>query len=77
MRPLLLDVGGRDDLGGEVEPLSEVVESLGGESVVVVLPRELSLDVAARGQRLARLDDEKVAKTGLVGRLIARRLNEN
>ena len=32
---LLLDVGGGDDLGGEVEPLAEVVETLGGEGVVV------------------------------------------
>ena len=72
MRPLLLDVGGRNDLGGEVEPLPEVVETLGGEGVVVVLPRELGLDVAARGQRLASLDDEEVANAGLVGRLIAK-----
>ncbi len=71
MRPLLLDVGGRDDLGGEVEPLPEVVETLGGEGVVVVLPRELGLDVAARGQGLEGLDDEEVANAGLVGRLIA------
>jgi hypothetical protein len=71
MRSLLLDVGGRNDLGGEVKPLSEVVETLGGESVVVVLPRELGLDVATRGQGLERLDDEKVADAGLVGRLIA------
>ena len=54
---LLLDVGGGDNLGGEVEPLAEVVKTLGGESVVVVLPRELGLDVAARVQRLKSLDD--------------------
>lgn len=76
VRPLLLDVGGRDNLGGEVEPLPEVVETLGGEGVVVVLPRELGLDVAARGQGLAGLDDEEVADTGLVGRLIAAAGNE-
>ena len=76
MRPLLLDVGGRDNLGGEVEPLPEVVETLGGEGVVVVLPRELGLDVAARGQGLAGLDDEEVADAGLVGRLIAAAGNE-
>lgn len=29
---LLLDVGLGDDLGGEVEPLAEVVETLGGEA---------------------------------------------
>ena len=71
MRPLLLDVGGRYDLGREVEPLAEVVETLRGEGVVVVLPRELSLDIAARRQRLEGLDHEKVADAGLVGRLIA------
>lgn len=71
MRPLLLDVGSRDDLGREVKPLPEVVEALGGQGVVVVLPRELGLDVAARGQGLAGLDDIEVANTGLVGRLIA------
>ena len=42
-----------DDLSGQVEPLAEVVETLGGEGVVVVLPREAGLDVAAAGQRLA------------------------
>lgn len=75
MGTLRLDVGGGDDLGGEVEPLAEVVETLGGEGVVVVLPRELGLDVAARGQRLASLDDIEVADTGLVGRLIAKRVS--
>lgn len=35
VRSLLLDVGGGDDLGGEVEPLAEVVETLRGEGVVV------------------------------------------
>lgn len=54
---LLLDVGGGDNLGGEVQPLAEVVQTLGGEGVVVVLPRELGLDVAAGVQRLASLDD--------------------
>lgn len=76
MAPLLLDVGGGDNLGGEVKPLPEVVETLRGEGVVVVLPRELGLDVAARGQGLASLDDKKVADAGLVGRLIAKRLSE-
>jgi hypothetical protein len=53
----LLDVGGRDDLGGEVEPLAEVGETGLSQGVVVVLPRELGLDVAPGGERLARLDD--------------------
>lgn len=60
MRPLLLDVRSRDDLGGEVEPLSEVVEALGGHGVVVVPPAVLGLDEAARSQGLHRLDDEQV-----------------
>lgn len=76
MGPLLLDVGSRDNLGGQVKPLPEVVETLGGEGVVVVLPRELRLDVAARGQGLASLDDEQVADAGLVGRLIAAEVYE-
>ena len=46
-------MGSRDNLGGDVEPFAEVVETLGGEGVVVVLPREAGLDVAAAGQRLA------------------------
>jgi hypothetical protein len=37
-RALLLDVGLGNDLGGEVEPLAEVVEALRSEGVVVVLP---------------------------------------
>lgn len=79
VRTLLLDVGGRDNLSGEVEPFAEVVKTLniirqklsfhitlfslhaktylGGEGVVVVLPRELGLDVATGVQRLASLDD--------------------
>lgn len=35
VRSLLLDVGGGNNLGGKVEPLAEVVETLGGEGVVV------------------------------------------
>lgn len=33
MGTLLLDVGLGNDLGGEVEPLAEVVKALGGEAV--------------------------------------------
>lgn len=53
MRALLLDVRLRDDLSGEVEPFAQVVEALGGQGVVVPLPRELRLEVAARGEGLA------------------------
>lgn len=54
---LLLDVGLRNDLSGQVEPLAEVVKTLSSEGVVVPLPRELGLEVTARGQGLASLDD--------------------
>lgn len=60
MRPLLLDVGSRDNLSREVKPFAEVVETLGGQSVVVPLPRELGLDIAARVEGLESLDDEEV-----------------
>jgi hypothetical protein len=55
---LLLDVGGGNNLGGEVKPFAQVVETLGRQGVVVVLPRELGLDVAAGGKGLASLNDE-------------------
>lgn len=54
---LLLDVGLRDDFWGQVQPLAEVVEAFGSEGVVVPLPRELRLQVAAGGEGLAGLDD--------------------
>lgn len=57
MAALLLDVGLRNDLSWEMEPLAEVVETLWGEGVVVPLPRELGLEVAAGGEGLASLDD--------------------
>jgi hypothetical protein len=42
---LLLDVGGGDNLSGEVEPLAQVVKTLGGEGVVVVLVHISNLDM--------------------------------
>ena len=51
---------GRDDLGGQVQPFAEVVEPFGGEGVVVPLPGELRLEVAARGEGLAGFDDLRV-----------------
>jgi hypothetical protein len=57
VRALLLDVGCWDDLGGEMKPLSEIVEAFRREGVVVPLPGELGLEVAAGGQGLAGLDD--------------------
>lgn len=46
-----------DDLGREMEPFTEVVETFGGQGVVVVLPAELGLEVAAGGEGLAGFDD--------------------
>ena len=57
VRTLLLQVSRRNNFGGEVQPFAEVVETSGGQGVVVVLPRELSLKVATGGERLASLDD--------------------
>jgi hypothetical protein len=63
---LLLDVRSRDDLSGKVKPFAEVVETLWSESVVVVLPRELSLDIAAGSEGLAGLDDIEVLGVNVV-----------
>lgn len=61
MGSLNLDVCSWDNLSGKVKPFAEVVETLWGEGVVVVLPRELSLDKSTGGQRLTGLDNVKVA----------------
>ena len=60
VRTLLLDVRLGDDLGGEVKPFAQVVEALGGQGVVVPLPGELGLEVAAGGEGLAGFDDLEV-----------------
>lgn len=60
MAALLLDVCCRHDLSWQVKPFAEVVETLGRQSVVVVLPGELGLDIAARGEGLESLDDLEV-----------------
>lgn len=60
MGTLLLDVGSWNNLSGEMKPLAEVVEALWGEGVVVVLPRELGLDVTTGGKGLESLDHEEV-----------------
>lgn len=57
MGALRLDVGSRDDLGGKVQPFAQVVEAFRREGVVVPLPGELGLEVAAGGERLRRFDD--------------------
>jgi len=60
MAALLFDMRSWHDLSGQVKPFAQVVEALGGESVVVVLPGELGLEVAAGGEGLASLDDVEV-----------------
>jgi hypothetical protein len=66
VRSLLLDVRSRDNLGGEVEPFTEVVEAFRSESVVIVLPWELSLDIATGCKRLAGLDNVEVLGVNIV-----------
>lgn len=68
---MLLNVGSGNDLSGEVKPFAEVVETLGGQGVVVVLPRELGLDIAARVERLHSLDNEQVlgVDIGVLGKV--------
>lgn len=50
----------------DMQVLSQVLNTLIGESVVVVLPRELSLDVTLRGQRLESLDNVQVLGVNLL-----------
>lgn len=57
VRALLLDVRRGDNLRGQVQPLAQVVETLGRQRVVVPLPAELRLEVASRGQGLCGFDD--------------------
>jgi hypothetical protein len=66
VRALLLDVGSGNDLGGQVKPFPEVVQSLRGEGIVVVLPRKLGLDETTGCERLAGLDNEEVLRVNVV-----------
>ena len=50
MRALLFDVRRRDDFGRQVKPFAKIVEALGCEGVIVVLPGELCLEITAGGQ---------------------------
>lgn len=79
MRSLLLDVGTGNDLGGQVKPFAQVVETLWGQSVVKVLPRELSLDITTGAERLARLDDIEVLgiDVRVLGKVVVLLGNEN
>jgi hypothetical protein len=55
-----------EDLGRQVEVLAQVLNTGIGQSVVVVLPRELGLDVLLRVQGLKSLDDLQVGDIQLV-----------
>jgi len=60
---------GWDDLGGQVQVLSQVVDALVGEVPVKVAPGELLLDEALRLERLKSADDVQVgdlAQSGVV-----------
>lgn len=50
----------------EVEVLTQVLNTLIGKGVVVVLPGELSLNVTLRGQGLQSLDDIQVSGVNLL-----------
>lgn len=58
-----------------MQPFAEVVETFGGQGVVVVLPRELSFKVSAGSQGLAGLDDLFCASR-LVGALVLKMRQE-
>ena len=60
MSALLLDVCSRDDLGWKMKPVTEVLETLGSQGVVVVLPGESGLEEATGSERLAGLDHLQV-----------------
>ena len=64
MRALLFDMCRRYNLCGKMQPLAKIVESFRSKSVVIPLPGELSLKVAARGQRLACFNDLQKKSTG-------------
>jgi hypothetical protein len=66
VRSLLLDVSRGDNLSGKVEPFAEVVETFRCESIVVILPRELGLDVTTGGKRLAGLDNVEILGVDVV-----------
>jgi len=79
MAAVLLNVGGWDNLRREMEPFAKVVETLGGQSVVVVLPGELGLKVSTRGEGLASLDDIEVLgiNVGMFGKVEVLLCDEN
>jgi hypothetical protein len=58
--------GGGEDLRGQVEVLAQVLDTLIGQGVVVVLPRELGLDILLGVQGLESLDDLQVGDIDLI-----------
>lgn len=74
----VLDVRAWHNVLWQVQVLSQVLHTLLGQGVVVVLPRELGLDVTSRSQRLQRLDHVQVlAVNFLVLRLVEVLLGNN
>lgn len=58
----------RDNLGGEVKVLSEVLETLVGEGVEVPLPAELGVDVATRREAVSgRRREDRVSFEPSIG----------
>jgi hypothetical protein len=71
-------VSSGDNTAGKTQPVSEVLNTRVGESVVVVLPRESGLNVALGGQRLKSLDDVEVSGVNfLVDSLVVVLLGNN
>lgn len=57
MRSLLLDVGCWNNIGRNMKPFAEVVETPRGESVVIPLPGELGFEITAGREGLTCFDD--------------------
>ena len=62
----VLQVGGWDNVLRQVQVVSQELNTFFSQGVVVVLPRELGLDVALGGQRLQGLDHVQVLGVDLV-----------
>jgi hypothetical protein len=72
-------VSGGDNFSGKVEVFSQVVDTFISERVVIVLPRELGLDVTAGVQRLTSLDNFQVGdlKGRVTGEVVVLFGNQN
>jgi len=79
VRTLGLDVCLGNDLGREVEPFPEVVETFRGQGVIIPLPGELGLDIAARVEGLEGLDYVEVLGLDLLmlGKVIVLLCDDN